>query len=172
MHSSPKLRLLSFTLAAIALTVTVTSCTKSPKDLASSHLKLVQSGKAGEAQKQYCSPSDSLRLHSVQSFEVTSTKEGNRNGRDFTEVVANVQTTQTRLVNLKTTPITQVTIEIWNSDSFYDYAVASTAEINALGDRTTSLTGVASPEIKTPERSDINQSKECVFLPFDQFQDE
>ena len=47
-----------------------TACSSSPQSLAESHLDQIKSGKASQANQQYCMPSETLRLYTVKSFKV------------------------------------------------------------------------------------------------------
>lgn len=155
-------------LSAIALTLA--ACQNS-KPLAEQHLEALKAGETAKAQAQLCVPGDSLLLHSVKSYEVVSTNEASRDGRSFAEVVANVQSDQVRMDGVNRVPITQVKIEVWEPDTFYDQLLATNAQLNELGKRTEALTGIPQPSLENPPRDSVSQSKECVSLPYDQFQD-
>jgi hypothetical protein len=172
---NPRHSLLSITLLCF-----ITACGVNPKSLAESHLEQIKTGKASQANQQYCMPSDSLRLHTLKSFSVTNSQEQKRDGSSYTEVTANIETDQSRLESIEKDGIKipqkeilkQVTLEIWKSDDFYQELVKSTAKLNDLGRKTAALTGKPPTSMSTPEREKVNKESLCVHLPFKQFESE
>lgn len=148
-------------------------CSASPDNLAEEHLSFIQTGNVSEAREQYCVLGESLRLHDVRNFEIVSTTTKSRYGFEFTEIVANVDTSQFKLIDPGTgpqqIPIRQVTIEVWDSDDFYEGLVLSIARFNELSQRNESITGIPEEPLDTPGREAVNPSKLCAFLPFEQF---
>lgn len=156
-----KLRLL-----AIAPLLLISGCTQSPDSLVQSHLALLKSGKLAEANRQYCTPTETLALHSVKSFTVP-TPEPEVIG-DFTVPLYNVQI-ESEQYNIRRSPdepatsekvpITTAKINVWKSEDFYQHAIKVSAQINRLSNSATLL--------PVPERSSVNAAPECLRVVVD-----
>ncbi|MBN8564901.1 MAG: hypothetical protein J0L70_30755 [Leptolyngbya sp. UWPOB_LEPTO1] len=146
------------------------ACSSSPTSLAENHLKLLVSNKSSEANQQYCMTGETLRLHSLKSFHIANTQKKTRDSLEYTEVTAKIDTDQYRLGKSGKELLQQVTLEVWNSEDFYQYSVKSTAKLNDLGAKTATLTGTRQVNLAAPAREKVNKASTCVFLPFDQFE--
>lgn len=155
-----------------------TACSSSPQSLGESHLDKIKSGKASQANQQYCMPSETLRLYTIKSFKVNSSQQKTRDNLLYTEVIADIETDQVRFKNMdnggiaipQKQVIQQVTLEIWKSDDFYQESVISKARLNDLVKSSAALTGTQLPTLSVPEREKINKEPLCIFLPFEQFE--
>jgi hypothetical protein len=158
--------------------LSITACSSSPQSLAEKHLDMIKSGKSSQANQQYCMPSETLRLHTVNSFKVSSSQQKTRDNLPYTEVVASIETDQFRFKNVdnggvivpKKEVLQQVTLEVWKSDDFYQELVKTTAKLNDLGKSTAALTGTQATTQSVPVRDKVNKDSLCIFLPFDQFE--
>ncbi len=170
-----------FTFGFLLLGLFLASCSSiSPGDFAKSHLELIKIGKASEANQQYCSLKDTLRLNSLKGFVILSSESKSKGQLSYTEITAKVDTDQTVLKkvevegvpSLKPQPIEQITLEVWKPDDFYNNAVNTAAKINQNGEEVAALTGLPQRNVSNPIRDDFNKSSSCIFLPFNQFQNE
>jgi len=170
-----------FAIPNFLIALLLISCgTSSPQDLAKSHLELLQSNKNSEANQQYCIQKESLRLQAIKGFEIINSQSKVRDGSSFTEVVSKIDTNQTVLKNVEANGVTvprpqsiqQVSLEIWKSNDFYNNYVAETANINNLAQKTEALTGIKQKTSPVPNRTEVNKAHLCVFLPFDQFEND
>lgn len=169
-------------MVAIASLLAITSCSSSsdPKSLASSHLDHLKTGGSASAQKQSCNVGESLRLHTVKGFEVVGVQPKSVDGLSYQEVVAKVDTDQTRLKAVEkegikipeSQKIDQVTIEVWESDLFFNRLISSTAKINDSAERVAALTGAPATKVSVPTRDKVSSDRFCVFLPYEQFENE
>jgi len=165
-------------LLSVVFLLSTTACSSSPQSLAEKHLDQIKSGKASQANQQYCMTGETLRLHTVNSFKVTSFQQKTRDNLPYTEVVANIETDQYRFKNVDNNGVMapqkevlrQVTLEIWKSDDFYQVSVKSAAKLNDLGKSTVALTGAQPVTLSVPDRGKVNKESLCVFLPFEQFE--
>ncbi len=153
-----------------------TSCSPSPKSLAENHLQLLKSGNATKANQQYCLPSDTLRLYSVKSFQIISSQPKTSYNLPYTEVVANIETDQYRFKQVDKGGVTvsekevikQVALDIWKSDDLYQAIVVSEAKLNDMVQKL----GTKTKNSPKQEREKVNKQHLCVFLSFEQFEDE
>jgi hypothetical protein len=165
-------------LLSVVFLFSTTACSSSPQSLAEDHLDQIKSGKASQANQQYCITSETLRLHTVNSFKVIGSQQKIRDNLPYTEVVSNIETDQFRFKNVGNGDIMvpqkevlkQVTLEIWKSDDFYQELVKSKAKLNDLAKSTAALTGTETETSSVPDRGKVNKESLCVFLPFEQFQ--
>ena len=134
------------------------ACSTGTGNMAETHLELLASGDTSEAQSQYCSLSDNLRLVTLNSYELVSETEID-NGMEY------VFKTDSPQVN------GQVTLEVVDSDAFFDRAIASNAQLNEALSSSAKLLGQEPEILPLPTREEYNQGKKCVFLPFDQFEE-
>ncbi len=108
----------------IVLLLTAIACS-SPKSLAENHLSFLQAGNFSKANQQYCKPSETLKLHSVKSFQILSFESKTDNNLSYTEVVAKLNTEQFNFKRVRRGGIPekdalkQVTLEVWKSKDFY-----------------------------------------------------
>ncbi|UKP01480.1 hypothetical protein [Nostoc sp. UHCC 0870] len=172
---------IGFIFKPLLLGLLLTGCgSMSPQDLAKNHLELIKGSKSSEAIQQYCSSKDSLRLHSLKSFEILASQPKKEGELLYTEITAKIDTDQTVLKKhevegipiSKPQKIEQITLEVWKSDDFFSKAVSSAAKLNDSGEKVAALTGSPAIKVPTPVRSDFNKSTSCVFLPFKQFDNE
>lgn len=147
-------------------------CSGGKSDLAEKHLSNIERGKITEAQGQYCIPEEELRFYALDEFKIGSAAQKEDGGLQYVEVIANVKTKQNKITPQGTQPLTQVELQVWKSDDFFQHAVRSTAELNSILASIHKTTGVNSESAEAPERSEINQGKNCVFVPFNQFDPE
>lgn len=172
-----------FAVSILMLGLLVTSCNSmSPQDLAKNHLELIKSSKSSEAIKQYCSSKDSLKLHSLKSYEILNSQSKKEGESLYNEITAKVDTDQTVLKKTKTEvegisiskpqKIEQITLEVWKPDDFYNKVVLSAAKLNESGEKVAVLTGSPAIKVPTPVRSDYSQLSLCISLPFRQFENE
>ena len=130
-----------------------------------------RSKKLSKAGKQHCNIGERQRLHTVQSFQVLTVKDKEQEGLQYTEVIAQINTDQS-IGKQEKSPKT-VEIQIWKPDIFYEAALKSAAKLRELTEKTKSLgIDVPSVDFKPPTREDISKAKSCVFLPFEQFNNE
>ncbi len=161
-----------------AAAVALSSCSPSPKDLGTSHLDLIKSGKVSQANQQYCMKGEILRLHSIKSFQPVESQPKNRDEFSYVEVTAKIDTDQDRfkkvttdgVETLKKEILQQATLEIWNSDDFYQELIKTTAKLNDLSRSSSALTGSVFKAMPSPDRSKVSAEKLCVFLPYEQFE--
>lgn len=155
---------------AIALVPLAISCSKpnDPKSVATGYLEAIKSGKAAEAQKSYCLVTESSPLTVLTGFTIGAESPGTIEGQPYTAVAATLETSQTRLVKVNDAPVSQpianITVEVWDSEAFFNRYVASIAQINQMGDRVTALTGTPSKTVPTPTRDKVNSAQKCVYL--------
>lgn len=158
--------------------LSITACSSNPQSLAEKHLDMIKSGKASQANQQYCMTGETLRLHTVNSFKVTSSQRKTRDNLPYTEVVASIETDQFRFKNVdnggvmvpQKEVLQQVTLEVWKSDDFYQEVVKTTAKLNDLAKSTAALTGTQTATSSVPDRDKVNKDSLCIFLPFEQFE--
>lgn len=166
-----------YLLSALFL-LSITACSSSPQSLAENHLDMIKSGKVSQANQQYCITSETLRLHTVSSFKVTSSQQKTRDNFPYTEVVASIETDQFRFKNVdkggvmvpQKDVLQQVTLEVWKSDDFYQELVKTTAKLNDLAKSTAALTGTQTATSSVPDRNKVSKESLCIFLPFEQFE--
>lgn len=139
--------------------LTLTSACSSGGNLAEQHMKLLADGKAGEAQSQYCALNDNLRLVTVNSYELKSETEIDGG----TEYVYSVDSPDVD---------GEVVIQVIKSDDLFNLSVASTAQLNDALEQSAELLGEEAEILPVPRREEYNQNETCVFLPFEQFDDE
>lgn len=158
----------------IVLLLTATACSN-PKSLAESHLDLLKSGNFSQANQQYCQPSETLKLHSVKSFQILSSEPKTYDSLPYTEVVAKLDTEQFNFkrVSKKDIPekerLTQVTLQVWKADNFYQKSLLSIDKLNELIKSYTAPLYFKDAKIAKPSRDTINKNNLCVFLPVEQF---
>ena len=141
----------------LLLAATVSACGGGTGNMAEQHLQFLSEGDASEAQAQYCYLEDSLRLITVDSYELTSESEID-GGTEYVYAVDSPELGG------------DAVIQVLDSEVFFDIAVTSNAQLNeALADAA-ELLGEEASIAPAPKREDINQGKNCVFLPFDQFE--
>jgi|GEM_PF-2884958 len=136
----------------------ISACSSS-SNLAEEHLKLLSSGKAGEAQSQYCALEDNLRLVTVNSYDLKSESEIDRG----TEYLYSVDSPEVD---------GEVVIQVVNSNDFFDVAVTSRSQLNDALESSAQLLGEQPETLPAPKREEYNQNEFCVFLPFEQFEEE
>jgi hypothetical protein len=164
----------------VLIFLSATACSSNPKSIVEKHLEFIKSGNASNANQQYCVPSETLRLHTLKSFQVTDSQSKTRDGKSYTEVTAKVETDQYRLKKVDKDGVTvperetlqQVTLEVWNSEDFYQRLLAETAKINDMANSTAALTGNPARTLPSPTREKVNKEGSCVFAPFAQFESE
>lgn len=159
-----------FFLAVVLLLLA--GCGGSRSDLATKHLSNIERGKITQAQEQYCIPEEQLRLYAVDDFKIASTAQKKDAGLQYIEVIADIKTKQNIITSQGTKPLTQVELQVWESDEFFQNIVQSTAEINSIAGSIYKTTGIKTDSLETPERSEISQNGSCVFVPFKQFDPE
>ena len=157
---------MKFRLFAIAPILLLAGCTQSPDSLVQSHLTLLKSGKLAEANRQYCTPAETLALHSVKSFTVPAPQPEVIG--DFTVPKYDVQIESEQYNIRRSTdepatsekvPITTAKINVWKSENFYQHSVKVSAQINRLSNS-------ANP-LPVPERSSVNAAPECLRVVVD-----
>jgi len=147
-------------------------CSGGKSDLAKKHLSNIEQGKITQAQEQYCIPEEELRFYALDEFKIASAAQKEDGGLQYVEVIANVKTKQNRITPQGAQPVTQVELQVWKSDDFFQHAVRSTAELNSILASIHKTTGLDAESAEAPGRSEINQSENCVFVPFNQFDPE
>lgn len=126
-------------------------------NLAEKHLSLIESGKSGEAQSQYCSREDNLRLVEISSYELQSESEI-ENGIEYVYAVESPNVEN------------YLTIQVLDSDAFFDMAVTSRAQLNNALEESAEILG-SQPELRpAPIRENFSRQDLCIFLPFEQFE--
>ncbi|MBE9011622.1 hypothetical protein IQ250_15555 [Pseudanabaenaceae cyanobacterium LEGE 13415] len=116
----------------------------------------------------------------MKSFQVTDSQSKTRDGKNYIEVTAKIETDQYRFKKVdrggasipEKEVLQQVTLEVWNSDDFYQQLVATTARFNDMGKTTAALTGSQPQTMPVPTRDEVNKEKSCIFAPFEQFESE
>jgi hypothetical protein len=142
----------------VLLSFSLLACSTN-KNLAEQHLQLLKSGKQAEAQQQYCSLGDNLRLIEVEDFQLISETNIDDNGIQYTYSVDSPEIEN------------QVIIEVYRPDDFFNVAVRSNSQLNNLLKSSSELMGEVHTGIETPKREDYSSNEYCVFLPFEQFED-
>lgn len=115
-------------------------------------------------------------MYSVKSFQILSSQPKTSYNLPYTEVVANIETDQYRFKQVDKGGVTvsekevikQVALDIWKSDDLYQATVVSTAKLNDLAQKLGTQTKTSPKQ----ERGEVNKEHLCVFLPFEQFEDE
>lgn len=153
-------------LAAIAFLLLITGCQQTPDSLVYSHLNLIKSGKLAEANKQYCTPTETLALHSVKSFTIPEPQPeiiGNFTIPEYTVTVESDQfifkVNPDSSPTSEKAPIATTKIQVWKSEEFYQQSVKASAQLNRL-------INSANP-LPVPERSSVNAAPECLRVVVD-----
>ncbi|MBW4662967.1 MAG: hypothetical protein KME01_01995 [Chroococcus sp. CMT-3BRIN-NPC107] len=159
----------------IVLLLTAIACSN-PKSLAENHLSLLESSNPSKANAQYCTPGETLKLHSVKSFQILSSRNKTDNSLPYTEVVAKLDTEQFNFKRVRRGGIPekdalkQVTLEVWKSKDFYQKSVLFVDELNNLL-KSFLLPGYfEDAKLATPSREQFNKQSLCVFIPLEQFE--
>ena len=159
----------------IVLLLTAIACI-SPKSLAENHLSFLQAGNFSKAYQQYCKPSETLKLHSVKSFQILSFESKTDNNLSYTEVVAKLDTDQFNFKRVrrggipKKDGLKKVTLEVWKSTDFYQKSVSFIAKLNDLLKVSLLPRYFEDAKLATPSRKHFNKQTLCIFLPLEQFE--
>lgn len=159
----------------IVLLLTAIACS-SPKSLAENHLSFLQAGNFSKANQQYCKPSETLKLHSVKSFQILSFESKTDNNLSYTEVVAKLNTEQFNFKRVRRGGIPekdalkQVTLGVWKSKDFYQKSVLFIAKLNNLLELSLLPKYFEDAKLATPTREQFNKQSLCVFIPLEQFE--
>ena len=159
----------------IVLLLTAIACI-SPKSLAENHLSFLQAGNFSKAYQQYCKPSETLKLHSVKSFQILSFESKTDNNLSYTEVVAKLDTDQFNFKRVrrggipKKDGLKKVTLEVWKSTDFYQKSVSFIAKLNNLLKVSLLPRYFEDAKLATPSRKHFNKQTLCIFLPLEQFE--
>lgn len=164
----------------IVFLFSISACSSSPQSLAENHLDLIKLGSAAKANQQYCTPSETLRLYSIKSFKIISSQQKSYDNLPYTEVIADIDTDQYRFKNVDNNGIIspqkevlhRVTFEIWKSDDIYQAEVKSQAKINDISKSLSNFTGDQAKISSVPDRGKVNKESQCVFMPFEQFEND
>lgn len=159
----------------IVLLFTLTACSN-PTSLAESHLSLLQSGNSTKANKQYCKPSETLKLHSVKSFQILSSEPKTDNNIPYTEVVAKINSDQFNFkrVSDKDIPekdlLTQITLQVWESQNFYKKMGLFVNDFNDSLKSDLLPQYIEEAKLLMPSRQEFNEQSSCIFFPVEQFE--